>query len=136
MEVRATSSITSAAASAIVRAAVAEATQHGAPVTVAVVGPGGELLAFERMDGTADFSTRFAIAKATTSAAFGRPTADMEELFEGRHAFAVGFLAKGDWMVARGGAPVLVDGAVVGAVGISGNSAEVEDDLARRLAAG
>lgn len=103
---------------------------------MAVVDHAGELLAFERTDGAPAFSARFAISKAVTAAAFGRATGDMEELFEGRHAFAVGFLPQGPWFVARGGAPVLVDGECVGAVGISGNSAEHEDALARRLASG
>ena len=58
------------------------------------------------------------------------------EMFEGRPAFAAGFLPQGPWFVARGGAPILVDGECVGAIGISGNSGEHEDELARRLAAG
>jgi uncharacterized protein GlcG (DUF336 family) len=101
-----------------------------------VVDATGELLAFERTDGAPAFSVRFAISKAVTAAAFGRPTGDMEPMFEGRPAFAAGFLPQGPWFVARGGAPILVDGECVGAIGISGNSAEHEDDLARRLAAG
>lgn len=112
------------------RAAIAD----GAPLAVAVVDAAGTLLAFERSDGAPAFSARFAVSKAVTAAAFGRPTGDMEAMFEGRHAFAAGFLQQGPWFVARGGAPILVDGECVGAVGISGNSAEHEDALARRLA--
>lgn len=134
-ELRTVRTLAHAAAVRIVRAAVAEATAERAPVTVAVVDASGTLLAFEKMDGTGSFSARFAIAKAVTAATFGQPTADMEALFEGRPAFTSTFLSKGDWFVSRGGAPVIVDGEVVGAVGISGNSAEVEDALARRIAA-
>ena len=133
-ELRTTRTLALAAAVRLVRAAVAEASADDAPVTVAVVDAAGTLLAFEKMDGTAAFSARFAIAKATTSAAFGRPSGDMESLFDGRPGFTAGFVNKGDWLISRGGAPVIVDGEVVGAIGISGNSAEVEDDLARRLA--
>jgi glc operon protein GlcG len=133
-ELRTTRTLAHAAAIRIVRAAVAEATADGAPVTVAVVDPSGTLLAFEKMDGTGSFSARFAIAKAITAATFGRPSGDMEPLFDGRPGFTGTFLTKGEWFVSRGGAPVIVDGEVVGAIGVSGNSAEVEDALARRLA--
>ena len=94
----------------------------------------GELLAFERTDGAPAFSVRFALSKAVTAAAFGRPTGDMEPMFEGRPAFAAGFLPQGPWFVARGGAPILVDGECVGAIGMSGNTAAHEDALARELA--
>ena len=132
METRTTRSLTATAASAIVRRAV----ERGAPVSVAVVDPAGELLAFERMDGAPAFSARLAIAKARTSAAFGRPTADMESLFADRDWFGAGFLPQGPWFVGKGGAPVLVDGECVGGIGLSGNTAEHEDALARELAGG
>jgi glc operon protein GlcG len=131
VETRSSRSITSDAAAEL----VARAVTMGSPLAVAVVDPSGELLAFRRTDGAPAFSARFAIAKARTSAAFGRPTADMEPMFDGRHAFATGFLPQGPWFVSRGGAPILVDGECVGAIGISGNSAEHEDALARELAA-
>jgi uncharacterized protein GlcG (DUF336 family) len=95
METRSSRSITSAAAEDLVAKAVAK----GAPVSVAVVDPSGELLAFRRMDGAPAFSARLAIAKARTAAAFGRPTADMESLFEGRDWFGAGFLPLGPWFV-------------------------------------
>jgi glc operon protein GlcG len=131
VDTRATRSVTYEAAAGLVQRAVA----HGAgPLSVAVVDPAGVLLAFARTDGAPAFSVDFALAKARTAAAFGRPTADMEGLLEGRQAFATGFIANGGWFVARGGAPIIVDGACVGAVGVSGNDAEVEDRLARELA--
>lgn len=131
MDLRTSRSITSAAAAELVQRAV----DKGAPVSVAVVDPSGELLAFRRMDGAPAFSARLAIAKARTAAAFGRPTADMESLFEGREGFAAGFLPQGPWFVSKGGAPILVDGECVGAVGLSGNTAAHEDAVARELAA-
>lgn len=130
MQLRATRSVTYEAAVGLVQRAVA----HGGPLSVAVVDAAGILLAFGRTDGAPAFSADFALAKARTSAAFRRPTADMESLLDGRHAFAAGFIANGDWFVGRGGAPILVDGECVGAVGVSGNDAEVEDRLARELA--
>ena len=134
MELRTTHSITFGAASELVTRGVAEAAEHRTPVSIAVVDPQGTLLAFARMDGAPAFSERLAIAKARTSATFGRPTADMDSLIADRPGFAAGFLPLGPWFIARGGAPIIVDRETVGAVGVSGNTAEVEDDLARRLA--
>ncbi|MCU1375771.1 MAG: hypothetical protein JWO68_3057 [Actinomycetia bacterium] len=130
METRTSRSVTSEAAAELVAKVVAS----GTPVSIAVVDPSGELLAFHRMDGAPAFSARLAIAKARTAAAFGRPTADMESLFEGRDWFGAGFLPLGPWFVSKGGAPILVDGECVGAVGLSGNTAEHEDAIARELA--
>ena len=135
MELRTTRSITYGAASELIAAGVAEATEHRTPLSIVVVDPQGTLLAFARMDGAPAFSARLAIAKAMTSATFGRPSADMEPMIADRPGFAVGFLSQGGWFIARGGAPIIVDRETVGAVGVSGNTAEVEDDLARRLAA-
>jgi glc operon protein GlcG len=131
METRSSRSITSAAAAELVDKAVGK----GAPISIAVVDPSGELLAFHRMDGAPAFSARLAIAKARTAAAFGRPTADMESLFEGRDWFGAGFLPLGPWFISKGGAPILIDGECVGAVGLSGNTAEHEDAVAREIAA-
>jgi glc operon protein GlcG len=136
MELRTTRALTYGAAAQLVADGVAEAGEHRTPLSIAVVDPQGTLLAFARMDGAPAFSARLAIAKAMTAATFGRPTADMESLIADRPGFAVGFLSQGGWFIARGGAPIIVDRETVGAVGVSGNTAEVEDGLARRLAAG
>ena len=131
MDVRTTRTLTAAAAADIVQQAI----QHG-PISVAVVDPNGELLAFQRTDDAPAFSVRLAIAKARTAAAFGRPTADMESLFDGRDWFGAGFLPLGPWFVSKGGAPIMVDGECVGAIGASGNTAAHEDALVRELAGG
>jgi glc operon protein GlcG len=136
MELRTTHSITFAAASELVASGVAEASEHRTPLSIAVVDPQGTLLAFARMDGAPAFSARLAVSKALTAATFGRPTADMDSLIADRPGFAAGFLPQGPWFIARGGAPIIVDRETVGAVGVSGNTADVEDDLARKLAAG
>ena len=136
MELRTTRSLTFGAASELVGAAVRAAHDHGTPISVAVVDAQGTLLSFARMDGAPAFSTGLAITKAMTSATFGRATSDMEELVAERPGFAVGFLGHGGWYVGRGGAPIVVDGETVGAIGVSGNTAEAEDGLAKELAAG
>jgi glc operon protein GlcG len=122
-------------ARAVVRAVVAAATAAGGAVSVAVVDSAGVLVAFERMDGVLRFSADLAAAKARTSAAFGRPTVSMEEVMRDRPVFAQSFVQQGGWYLGRGGYPLLIDGRPAGGVGVSGNTAEVEDELARAAAA-
>jgi uncharacterized protein GlcG (DUF336 family) len=123
-----------AEARAVVVEVVAGAGAHEAPVSVAVVDAGGTLVAFERMDGAPGFSAQLAITKAVSSVTFGRTTAEFEEAISDRPVFAVGLLRQGGWYAGRGGAPIVVDGQVVGAVGVSGDTAAREDDLAKEAA--
>jgi uncharacterized protein GlcG (DUF336 family) len=108
---------------------------EGRGVTVAVVDTAGVLVAFERMDGAPRFSAGLAPEKARTAMTFGRPTSAMEEQFADRPAFASSFVHQGGWYLGRGGFPIVVDGAVVGGVGVSGDEAEREEGLARSAAA-
>jgi glc operon protein GlcG len=126
--------VSSGAARAIVAAITAQAAAAGRAVSVSVVDSAGELVAFERMDGALRFSAGLATEKARTSAAFGRPTAAMEELMNGRPAFAASFVNQGGWYLGRGGHPLLADGRPVGGVGVSGDAADFEDELARAAA--
>jgi uncharacterized protein GlcG (DUF336 family) len=121
-------------ARAVVVEVVAGASTHGAAVSVAVVDAGGKLLAFERMDGAPAFSAELALSKAVSSATFGRSTSDFEEAISDRPVFAIGLLQQGQWYAGRGGAPIVVDGHVVGAVGVSGDTAAQEDELAKEAA--
>ncbi|MFI6977120.1 heme-binding protein [Embleya sp. NPDC050154] len=126
--------VAASAARAIVRDVVAAASAAGRAVSVAVVDGAGVPVAFERMDGALRFSADLAAAKARTAAAFGRPTAAMEELLGDRPVFAQSFVAQGSWYLGRGGHPLLIDGRPVGGVGVSGDAAEFEDELARAAA--
>ena len=111
--------------------------QGAAPATVsiAVVDEAGALVAFHRMTGAPRFSADFAIAKARTAAAFGADTSRLEELYADRPVFAHSFVAQGGYFLGRGGVPVLFEGEVVGAIGVSGADAHGEEDLARTAAA-
>jgi uncharacterized protein GlcG (DUF336 family) len=108
---------------------------EGRGVTVAVVDTAGVLVAFERMDGAPRFSAELAPSKARTAMTFGRPTSAMEAMCADRPAFASSFVHQGGWYLGRGGYPVVVDGEVVGGIGVSGDEAEREEGLARDAAA-
>ncbi|WP_436775040.1 GlcG/HbpS family heme-binding protein [Yinghuangia sp. YIM S09857] len=126
--------VSSAAAGAIVADIVAKCAATGTAVSVAVVDSAGTLVAFHRMDGALRFSADLAVAKARTSASFGRTTAFMEGLMTDRPAFSQSFTEIGGWYLGRGGHPLLRDGKPVGGVGVSGDAAEYEDRLAQEAA--
>jgi len=120
-----------AGAQAVLQAAIVSAQQRNAPSAIAVVDPAGDLLAFQRMDGVRPASADLAIQKARTAARLQRPTAEIENnINQGRTAFISAGI-----MALRGGAPVRVDGEVVGAVGVAGLSSENDTEIARTAAA-
>jgi glc operon protein GlcG len=126
--------LTGERAADLVRSIVENETASGRPVSVAVVDDAGGLLAFQRMTGAPRFSADFAIAKARTAAAFGTETSRLEELYADRPVFAHSFVAQGGYFLGRGGAPIMVEGQVTGAVGVSGAEAHGEEEIARAAA--
>jgi uncharacterized protein GlcG (DUF336 family) len=101
----------------IAAAAEAEAASHQWNVVIAVCDDGGHLLLLHRMDGVAPVSAAIAPAKARAAAIGKRETKVYEEMINGgRTAFLSAPL---DGML-EGGVPIIVDGHVVGAVGVSG----------------
>jgi glc operon protein GlcG len=126
--------LTGEVAADLVRAAVDAERATARAVSIAVVDEAGALLAFQRMTGAPRFSADFAIAKARTAAAFGTETSSLENLYADRPAFAHSFVAQGGYFLGRGGVPIMVEGVVVGAVGVSGADAHGEEDTARAAA--
>jgi glc operon protein GlcG len=113
----------------VLAAAVAEAKAKNAPGgVIAVVDDGGNLMALERLDGTFAAGASISIGKARTAAIFKRPTRAFEEIIKnGRTAMT----ALPDFTPLQGGVPIVVDGQVVGGVGVSGAaSAQQDEDLA------
>lgn len=113
-------------ARAIAAAARAAAAEDGRSITVAVVDERGHDVLVERMDATSWFTAGVARAKAATAVAMGRPTADLAGL---RTAYPelVPLIADQlahPFTTLPGGVPLVVDGAVVGAVAVSGGTPE------------
>src|SRR6202162_1233574 len=120
-----------AGAQAVLQAARESAQQRNAPSAIAVVDPAGDLLAFQRMDGVRPASADLAIEKARTAARLQRPTAEIEDnINQGRTALVTAGIP-----VLRGGTPIRVNGAVVGAVGVAGLSKEIDAEIANTAAA-
>lgn len=109
-------------------AAAAEARQRGWAVSIAVVDPAGELVAFLRLDGAAYSSVDISRAKARSAARFRRPTKALDSaLTAGRLAI----LALDGATPVEGGVPIIVNGEVVGAVGVSGATSAQDAQVAR-----
>lgn len=126
-DVRSVSTITYQAALRVVGAAVSRAESMGVPVNVAVSDPGGNLVAFARMDGAAFFSTSVAQDKAWSVAAFnGLPTHAWMDMIKDEPSLLHGLPTRPRLTIFGGGLPLTVGGDVVGAIGVSGGS-EAED---------
>jgi glc operon protein GlcG len=99
---------------------------------VAVVDDGGNLIALDRLDGTFAAASNIAIGKARTAAQFKKPTRFFEDVIaKGRTAMT----ALPDFTPLGGGLPLMVDGQVVGAVGVSGAASAKEDEELAAIAA-
>ena len=113
-------------------AAEAEAKKRGATVVIAIVDDGGYLLLLERLDDTQVASVEVGIGKARTAAIFRRPSKVFEDqIREGR----VAALALAGATPLQGGVPLIYQGKVIGAIGVSGNTPQEDEDIAKAGAA-
>ncbi|HET9734116.1 MAG TPA: heme-binding protein [Burkholderiales bacterium] len=109
-------------------AALAEARRNKWIVAVAILDDGGHLLHFVRMDGATPASAGIAVEKARTAALSRRPSGMWEQrIKEGRTAM----LKMPGILPVQGGLPILVDGACVGGVGVSGVQSHEDEQIAQ-----
>jgi glc operon protein GlcG len=120
--------LTLEAAKRIAAAAEGEANRRGATVVIAVVDEGGHLLLLERLDDTQVASVEVGIGKARTAAIFRRPSKEFEDQIRNGRVAA---LALSGATPLQGGIPIKVDGKVVGAIGVSGNTPQEDEDIAK-----
>lgn len=121
-----------ATAKQLAAAAEAEAIKRGATVVIAVVDDGGHLILLERLDDTQVASVDVAIGKARTAAIFRRPSKVFEDqIKDGR----VAALALPGATPLQGGVPLVYEGKVIGAIGVSGNTPQEDEDIAKAGAA-
>jgi len=121
-------------ARAILASAERRASEINVPMNIAVVDEGGELLAFARMDGAKLSSVRIAINKAHSAAIRRKPSgaslgANGQPDILLSLSLAIGSGARQTPI--RGGLPLIVDGEVVGAIGVSNGSEDEDVDVAR-----
>ena len=112
--------ISQEAADILIAAATAKATEMGLRMAIAVVDAGGALKAFRRMDGAPLLSTDIATNKAYTAAAYGLATHVWHDFIKEDPPLLHGIVHTPRLVVFGGGYPVEIDGAIAGAIGISG----------------
>jgi uncharacterized protein GlcG (DUF336 family) len=131
--------LTLAHALACIERGFARARELGFQVAVAVVDDAGHLVACHRMDGALWVTPEIARAKANAAAAFRATTADLEGRFAGtRQLFASNVATLGDYqfVFGRGAVPLVDEGRIVGAVGVSGAVPAENDHTIADAAAG
>jgi glc operon protein GlcG len=116
----------------IAAAAEARAKAEGARVVIAVVDEGGNLLVLERLDDTQVASVNVGIDKARTAAIFRRPSKVFEDQVKNGRIAA---LALHGAVPLQGGVPVLANGTVIGAIGVSGETPSQDEEIAKAGAA-
>ena len=113
----------------IAAASEAEALQNNWAVTVAIVDDGGHLLWLQRLDGAPPVSAHIAPAKANTAALGRRESKSYEDVINGgRVSFLSAPEIKG---MLEGGVPIIADGHVIGAVGVSGVKSNEDAQIAK-----
>ena len=122
--------ITTESAKLVAAAAIAEARSNRWSMAIAIVDPGGHLVYFEKMQDTQTGSVDPAIEKARTSALFRRPTKLFQDAVAGGGE-GLRVLRLTGVIPVEGGVPIIVDGKVVGAIGVSGGSSEQDGQVAR-----
>ncbi|MCX4909026.1 heme-binding protein [Streptomyces sp. NBC_00878] len=130
--VRSDHALTLTGAESLLEEGLRIARSRGLELCLAIVDPAGFLLAFRRMDGAPLVSIEVAISKARTAAYLKNPSRAFEEMID---AGKPSMLSTPGIVPLRGGVPVGLGDALVGAVGVSGATGEVDDEVAEQIAA-
>src|ERR1700752_4813874 len=107
-------------ASRLVQAAIVKAREIGVPECISIVDPGGHLLAFARMDGAFVQSIDSSLMKAMTAASYGEPTGNIPAGIDLKLAIAT----QGKRINLPGGLPIIIDGQVIGGIGVGSGTGE------------
>ena len=117
--------LTSDGAMKLLNAAMAKAKEMGVPQCISIVS-GGHLLAFGRMDGAFSQSIDTSLMKAMTAASYGIPTGDIAAGIDLKLAIAT----QGKRINLPGGLPIIVDGHVIGGIGVGSGTGEQDKQVA------
>lgn len=122
--------LTLESAQTAVDAALAKAEEIGVPQNVIVLDDGGTMKAFARQDGAILGSVTIATDKATTAVSFGAPTHELASGLGQDPVMLASFTSLPHIVLIPGGYPIMMNGALVGAIGVSGGSAEQDQQCA------
>jgi glc operon protein GlcG len=122
------------AAKKVAAAAIAEAKKNGWTVAVSIVDTAGDLVYFEKMDGTQTGSVNVSIEKGRTAVLFKRPTKSFQDtVAAGGDGLRI--LGLPGAVPVEGGVPLLMDGKIIGAIGVSGATSAQDGQCAQAGAA-
>jgi glc operon protein GlcG len=110
-------------------AAIEKAEELNCAISIAITDAGGDLLHFHRMDGAASLPVNIAISKARTAARSGKSTKALQDEMGQNPAM----LSLPDTVMVQGGLPIIVKGTCIGAVGISGATSEIDEQVAQAV---
>jgi uncharacterized protein GlcG (DUF336 family) len=113
--------------------AIAEARKNNWTMAVAITDVGGDLIYFEKMDGTQTGSVRVALGKARSAALFKRSTKALQDTVAAGGEGLRMLRLEGSVPI-EGGLPLLMDGKIIGAIGVSGGSSQ-QDGVAAKAGA-
>ena len=114
----------------VVAAAIAESRKQNLPMSVAVVDNAGQLVAFERMDNTQIASTGISQDKAVSAAIYRRSTKVFQDVLAGG-GVGLRVLTLRGAIAVEGGIPIVLDGKIIGGLGISGGTSEQDGTVAK-----
>lgn len=120
--------LTLAGARRVIAGARAEAAGKAGTGVIAVVDEGGNLVALERLEGTFPAGAEISIGKARTAAMFRKPTRFFEEAIKNGRVAMTAMPERVGFTPLQGGVPLVVDGQVVGGVGVSGAASAAQDE--------
>jgi glc operon protein GlcG len=118
------------AAKKIAAPAIAEAHKNNWTMAVAIVDPAGKLVYYEKMDNTQLGSADVSIAKARCAALYKRPTKAFQDALAAGGA-GMRVLSLEGAVPIEGGLPIVIDGKIVGAIGVSGDTSEHDSQCAK-----
>jgi glc operon protein GlcG len=115
----------------VMQAAVDKARELNIKISVAICDAGGRLLAFNRMDGAIWGSVYGSQGKAIASAAFARPSGELQERADTPIIRGIAAAEGGHMIPSQGAVPIIRNGVVEGACGVGGGTAQQDEDCAR-----
>lgn len=114
----------------IAASAITEARKNNWTMAVAIIDTGGNLIYFEKMDGTQTGSVRVAISKGRSAVLFKRPTKAFQDMVAAGGE-GLRMLRLEGAVPIEGGLPLLMDGKIVGAIGVSGGTSQQDGLVAK-----
>lgn len=112
---------------AMMDVAVEKAKALGCLVSIAISDAGGHVQHFHRMDGAGAFTADIAMDKARVAATSGRAT----KMFQDRVGENPAMMTIADTVMVQGALPILVEGVCIGAVGVSGATSQMDEEVAQ-----